>query len=259
MQANKENLAEQLIYFGANMTGQAHAEKASGKLLAHMMSMHEEEKASIGRNIHDDLGGKLTAMKLEIYLLAKELSTHENTIPFLMRTELMMKLINIAMSDMRRIINDLHPAILDKFGLKAALENHIEQFSKNTSIECMMDYALDADYEKRLSSVQSTHFFRILEETLSNVKQHSHASRVSVEIQCDDGNIAMSVSDNGRGIPENQVIGSNTYGLLGIEERVKQLGGKLSFGKPPGGGFSLTVRMPAARRKRVDVIGRLPV
>jgi PAS domain S-box-containing protein len=213
-------------------------------LSAHIETVREEEKAHLAREIHDELGSTLTAMKMTIYLLHKGLPA--NTPQLLMHTESLAGLVQNATNFMRQIINDLRPAILDEFGLQAALNSLLEQFHKISGIGVRLDFLLDKDCENGLPVAQSTHLFRILQEALTNVKKHSDASLVVVEVAVDDRNISMTVIDNGLGISENHVAGPNAYGLLGMKERVKQLGGLISFTKPQDGGFGLVVQLPVA-------------
>jgi PAS domain S-box-containing protein len=206
------------------------------KLTAHIQSAREEEKTRIAREIHDDLGGTLTALKMDAYWLAGQLVEREQTEPLRERVESMTQLIDNAVGVTRRVISDLHPTILDDLGLVAALEWQCGQFE----VIC----ADDSDDEGKLDKAQAINLFRIFQEALTNVSQHSGASRVDVEFQQGDEEIILSVSDNGCGLPEGHVIAQTSYGLRGMRERVEQLEGQIKFDSPPGGGLRLTVVMP---------------
>jgi len=229
-----------------DITGRKGMENKLRNLAGHLQTLREEEKTSFAREIHDDLGGTLTALKLESYYLAEVLSANEKTAPLLKHTELLGQLTDNATSAMRRIITGLRPTMLDDLGLRAAIEYHAAQFHEINGIECQLNCMLDKGDEGKLSGMQSTHLFRILQEALTNVVKHSQASRVAVEMQCSDGEITLSISDNGHGMPKNHVVASNSYGMLGMNERIAQLGGKIKFGKPPGGGFSVMASLPLA-------------
>jgi PAS domain S-box-containing protein len=161
------------------------------KLSAHLAIVREEEKSHFAREIHDELGSILTAMKMEIFLQKTALSANESALPLLKHTKSIETLVKNATGFMRQIINDLRPSILSEFGLKAALKNQIAQFIKSTRIECDFDYLLDADDETRLLDLQSINLFRILQEAFTNIRKHSHASKVYVEVLADAENITM--------------------------------------------------------------------
>ena len=214
------------------------------KLTAHIQSAREEEKTRIAREIHDDLGGTLTALKMDAYWLAGQLSENEQTEPLLERVESMTQLIDNAVGVTRRVISDLHPTILDDLGLVAALEWQCGQFNKRTGIQCAVSCVDDKDDERKLDKAQAINLFRIFQEALTNVSQHSGASRVDVEFQQGDEEIVLSVSDNGCGLPEEHTIAQTSYGMRGMRERVAQLDGQIKFDSPPGGGLRLTVVLP---------------
>jgi len=213
-------------------------------LHAHLQTIREEEKASIAREIHDDLGGTLTAIKMESYRLAEELSADENAVPFLVHIESMAHLIDNAVNVTRRVITGLRPTILDDFGLLAALEWQAAQFQKRTGIECLVNCAVCEGREKKLDRIRSINLFRIFQEALTNVSRHSSASHVEVEFHHDDEEVSLSISDNGRGMGEKPADDSIHYGMLGMTERANQLGGKVKFSSPPGGGFNVEISLP---------------
>ena len=221
-------------------------------LAGHLLIVREEEKTGIAREIHDDLGGTLTSLKMETYWLADELSANQEAAPLLERVTLMAQLIDDAANVTRRIITGLRPSVLDDLGLPAALEWQAEQFHKRTGIECQINCVYAEGFENKLDNAQSINLFRIFQETLTNASRHSSASKVEVEFSCNDDEIMLSVSDNGRGIPENHVVASTSYGLLGMTERVEQLGGTIKFSSPSGGGFSVTVSLPPADNKEME-------
>jgi PAS domain S-box-containing protein len=216
------------------------------ELTAHIQTAREEEKTRIAREIHDDLGGTLTALKMDVYRLAGKLSGNEQTAPLLEHVESMTQLIDNAVGVTRRVISDLHPTILDDLGLVAALEWQSGQFRKRTGIACKVNGAEDKDDERKLDKAQAINLFRIFQEALTNVAQHSGATSVNVEFNQSDEEIILSISDNGRGLPEGHVIAQTSYGLRGMRERVAQLDGQIIFDSPPGGGLRVTVILPFA-------------
>jgi len=215
------------------------------KLTAHIQTAREEEKTRIAREIHDDLGGTLTALKMETYRLQGKLSGIDQAAPLLELVESMTQLIDNAVGVTRRVISDLHPSILDDLGLVAALEWQCAQFRKRTGIACEVIGSEDKDDERKLDKTTAINLFRIFQEALSNISRHSRATRVSAEYHQGDDEIILSISDNGRGLPENHVIAQTSYGMRGMRERVAQLNGRILFDTPHGGGLRVTVILPA--------------
>ncbi len=215
---------------------------------AHLQDIREEEKANFAREIHDDLGGTLTAIKMEAYWLAEEMSAHKETTPLLKHVELMARLTDDATSTMRHIITGMRPTILDDLGLRAAIEWHAKQFCVRTGIDCHVDCIVEDGCEHILDKVQSINLFRILQEALNNVMKHSGASKVVVEYYQGEEEVTMSIRDNGCGMPENHTINRESYGMLGMAERARQIGGQIYLDDKPGGGFSVTVKLPLSER-----------
>ena len=222
------------------------------ELTAHIQTVREEEKTRIAREIHDDLGGTLTALKIETYRLREQLAANGHTLPLLERVESMTQLLDHAVGVTRRVISDLHPAIIDDLGLAAALEWQAAQFQKRTGIACEVICAHDGDEETRLDKPRAINLFRIFQEALSNVARHSGATSVVAEFHQDDEEVMLSVSDDGRGLPEGHVIAQTSYGMRGMRERVAQLGGEIGFGRPSGGGLRVTVTLPLAAEDNRD-------
>lgn len=224
-----------------NITERKRVERQLQELSAHLQTAREDEKARIAREIHDELGGTLTALKMDAFWLAKNLPSDKVAAPLMKRANAMSKLLDSAVGVTRRIISDLRPTILDDLGLLAALEWQAAQFQKRTGIKCHVNGIENRD---RLDRQHAIALFRIFQETLTNIARHSGASRVEVEFHCCDEEVMLSISDNGRGLPEGHTIAPTSYGLRGMSERVEQLGGKIRFDTPAGGGFSVTVTLP---------------
>ena len=247
MDLTERKLAEQMLLREQKLLVE---QVAARSFSAHLQAMREQEKHDIAREIHDDLGGTLTAIKMEAYWLAEELSTRQEVLPFLEHFESMMELTDNATHAVRRIISNLRPTLLDDLGLAAALEWYGGSFSRRTGIECRVNCIVSDAYRDKLNKIQSINLFRIFQEALTNVGRHSFASRVQVEFLCDgtrsegDDEILLSISDNGRGKLEQSAEASKSYGILGMTERVDQLGGNIAFASPEGGGFSVTVVLP---------------
>jgi two-component system sensor histidine kinase UhpB len=237
-----------------DITERKQMERQLRNLASHLQTVREEEKTTIAREIHDDLGGTLTAIKMEAYWLADELSANKELAPLFEHTRLISQLTDDAMNVMRRIISGLRPSILDDLGLPAALEWQAAQFHKRTGIECRVN-CIDAEGSENMpDNTQSINLFRIFQEALTNVSRHSCASEVEIEFTCSNSNgeIMLSINDNGRGMPENHVATSTSYGLLGMTERVEQLDGMIRFDTTPGGGFGVTVILPSRQQQKME-------
>ena len=217
------------------------AERQLRDLSAHLQNIREEEKAGIAREIHDDLGGTLTAIKMEIYWLARGLPAGKESAPLLDRIESMSQLLDNAVGVTRRVITELRPTILDDLGLLAALEWQAAQFQKRTGVECRVNCIKD---KENLDKQRSIALCRIFQEALTNIARHSGASRVEVEFRHDSNEVALSISDNGCGMPGGHVIAPTSHGIRGMFERVGQLGGKIKFNNLPGGGLNVAVLLP---------------
>jgi PAS domain S-box-containing protein len=234
-----------------DITARKEMERKLHDLNVHLQAVREEEKASIAREIHDDLGGTLTALKMETHWLKTERPANKEATPLLGHIREMEQLINNATNVMRRIITGLRPTILDDLGLLAALEWQAAQFHKSTGIACRVNCvcAEDEDCANELDKPRSIALFRIVQEALTNVARHSGASRVEIEFHRNDEEIVMSIIDNGRGMTKDRADASIPYGILGMTERVDQLDGTISFDTPPGGGFNVTVILPLPANK----------
>jgi PAS domain S-box-containing protein len=229
-----------------DITERQRAENQLREFATHLQNVREEEKTCVARDIHDDLGGTLTALKLDAHWLADQLGANGEKAPLLERAKSMCALLDTAVHAVRRIINDLRPAILDDFGLTAAIKWQCAQFQQRTGIECRTVCIDDEDDVRgnELDKAVSVNLFRIAQEALTNVVRHSGASRVEIQLQRSDEEIVLSVCDNGRGIPEGQTVAATSHGMRGMCERVKHLDGRIKFDSPPGGGLCLIVTIP---------------
>ena len=224
-----------------------HVEKQLHELTSYLQSVREEEKTNVAREIHDDLGGMLTTLKIETYWLKTALIANDNDKAVLLNHVLeMAQIIDNTTVIMRNIITGLRPTILDDLGLLAALEWQAARFQKLTGINCRVNCIGD---KGDLDNTRSIELFRISQEALSNVAKHSGASILEIEYHHNDEEVVMSIIDNGRGLAETHTGISKHYGLLGMRERTELLDGSISFDTPPGGGFSVTISLPLPANK----------
>jgi PAS domain S-box-containing protein len=229
--------------------------KATSKQLralsARLQSAREEEGTRIAREIHDELGSALTSLKWDLEEMDKMLSTSiDQSEHAALRNKLQapMKLADTAISAIRRIASELRPSILDDLGLVAAIEWQAEQFQSRTGIVCQCDCSLE---KVELTEQQSTAFFRILQEALTNVLRHAQATKVNIKIKKEKGYFTLSVSDNGKGISESEKSEQQSLGILGMRERAYLIGGEVSITSAEGQGTVVTLRVPIVGREMV--------
>ena len=209
-------------------------------LLGRLQAMVEEEKMRISREIHDQLGQSLTALKLDLSLIRKRLASDglaeqsanvhqiERTVTRIIRT-------------VRKISTELRPGILDELGVVAAIEWIAKDFQKRTGIGCKVTVR---GVDTISDTIRATAIFRIVQETLTNVMRHAAASHVNVTLEKKDDTLIIEVRDNGIGIREGRIFGSKSLGLVGIRERVLLLGGETVIRGKPGEGTLLRVTLP---------------
>jgi len=213
-------------------------------LSTHLQEVREEERTRIARQIHDDLGQALTALKIDLSWLNNKLASERDIIREKMKS--MVALIDETVQTVRTVSEDLRPGILDDFGLPAAIEWQAEEFQKRTGIECITAFYAD---ELDLNKEQSTSLFRIVQESLTNVIRHAAAAKVEIRINEKDGNLILEVQDNGKGISEAAIANSKSFGLIGVKERARSLGGEVTIRGSRNEGTCLTVKMPISERK----------
>ena len=220
------------------------------ELAARSESVREDERTRIAREVHDELGSLLVALKMDVNWLDKRLSQQQQR-PLAdaedMRQRMrckcqnMSRLIENAVDNVGRIITDLRPSILDHQGLWAALEWQAHEFA--ASAELVLDWHLDAEHLPELPERQAMAVFRIFQEMLSNVGRHARASALAVDISCDDGELRVAVRDNGVGAALATFEAANAYGVMGMRERARHWGGRLGVHSAPGAGTTLVLNL----------------
>lgn len=207
-------------------------------LAAHLESVREEERTRIAREIHDELGQVLTGLRLDLTRLATHLPAGQVAVRDDMRA--MLTLVDTSIQTVR-LATDLRPSVLDDLGLVAALEWQTQEFQGRTGIPCRF-LAREAEFGP--DPAVDTAVFRICQETLTNVARHAGASEVTIRLQEEAGALVLTVADNGRGITDQGLANRTSLGLLGMRERARLLGGKVSIDGRPGGGTTVSVHIP---------------
>ncbi|MCG2585714.1 CHASE domain-containing protein [Massilia sp. TS11] len=214
-------------------------------LAAHSEQIKEGERKRIAREIHDDLGQNLLALRIEADLLASR--TRASHARLHARAVATLQQIDATIRSVRQIINDLRPNVLD-LGLPAAVEWQVSEFQRRTGITCEFS---EPHVEINLNDNCATAFFRVLQESLSNISRHAAASHVKVDLQLHDGRLTMTVSDNGIGLRAGGRNKVGSFGLVGIEERMAILGGAFSLISSPGAGTTVRVSVPLPQDEQV--------
>jgi len=209
------------------------------RLADHIQSTRESERASIAREIHDEMAQSLTAQKIDLVRLKSKLPQDDTYLAEL--TEDILQSINQTIESVQRILTELRPALLDDLGLLAAIEWLVDQFRRRTEMGCRISLP---DKEPELTNKERTALFRITQESLSNVLRHSNATEVRVDLSVDGSWLMMDIADNGKGISDIDVLDSKSFGLIGIRERVHIFGGKVTIEGVEGKGTTVSIKIP---------------
>lgn len=222
-----------------DITRRKQYEQSLRELSSHLQTVRESERTRIAREIHDELGGTLTAIKFDL-----SLAKHPAQDPAQAERQAgTVKLVDDAISALRRIITDLRPSILDNLGLWAALEWQAQEFQARMGIACRFRMQLQELIQ--LDPDRSTAIFRIFQETLTNVARHANATDVQVHVTANRQETVIKVVDNGRGITRAQIQQPRSYGILGMRERARAYNGSIRFSSGQGGGTTVLIRFPA--------------
>lgn len=214
-------------------------------LASHLQFVREEERAKIAREIHDELGQVLTALKIDLSLLNNKMLDSSAIIPrqsLSSEIESMRNMVDITIQSVRRMITDLRPEILDHLGLQAAIDWHAQQFKLRTKIP--VDIKSNLDETETVNPEKAAAIFRIFQETLTNVARHAKATHVEVELNQQHNMVVLKVKDNGLGITEGDLAKTTSFGILGLKERAYLLGGEVDIQGQPGSGTTVSVRIP---------------
>ncbi|UCE19515.1 MAG: PAS domain S-box protein [Gemmatimonadota bacterium] len=215
-------------------------------LAMYLQSVRESERTTIAREIHDELGQTLTALKMDLSWFHKRLGDDQK--PWIEKIESMSELVNTTIQTVKRISTELRPGVLDDLGLVAAIEWLVNEVQSRTGVTCELtidpeDFLLDRD--------RSTALFRIFQETMTNIARHSGATRVMVHLEKKGDLVELRVQDNGRGITDEESSDHQSFGLIGMRERVHFFGGELAIHGTAGQGTTVVARIPHQTLERV--------
>lgn len=209
------------------------------ELAGHLQTSVELERAAIAREIHDDVGGSLTALKFDLAWIDR----HAQEPEVRQRVAAALETVNSAIEASQRIMHNLRPAILEQ-GLVAALQWMTARFERRTGIEAALRIG-----EERLELPSGVPLvaYRTAQEALTNVSKHALATRVDVELSQDSGVLTLEIRDNGRGMGPGDLAKERSFGIRGLHERAATVGGWVDLASAPGGGTSLILTVPLAQ------------
>ena len=208
-------------------------------LAAHLLHAREEERKTVAREIHDELGQNLTAIKMDLQWIQKRVNPH--TTPVMDKIHNIVGLVGQTIQLVHRISSELRPVILDDLGLAAAFEWLGGDFSKRNGIPCRVDVSI---LDSQIVGRSAIALYRIVQEALINIAHHAKASMASVEVWEEDRSLSIRVMDDGIGITLEQASAPDSFGLIGIRERVQGLQGKMSITGRSDKGTTLLVVIP---------------
>ena len=217
-------------------------------LTKYQQTLRESEQKRIAREIHDELGQVLTGLKMDVHFLKRQINIPETGLSSDEISEDLndlLKTIDTTISSVRRIASELRPSILDDFGLVAAIEWQAQEFERKTEIPCV--FKADTD-SLDLGTESNTAVFRIFQEALTNIARHADAKKVLVDFQTSNGEVVMTVRDDGKGIDISGIKRRHSLGILGMQERSRLIGGELDIGLLPDGGTGVELKVPVAAK-----------
>jgi signal transduction histidine kinase len=209
-----------------------------------LLVAQEEERGRIARELHDDLGQSLTALKMDIIGLLQRMPAGQSS-PI---AERIVRTLDVTVTAVQRISSELRPSVLDDLGLVAAIEAEALLFEERTGIECELSLAVNRTADTPIQPASATAIYRIVQEALTNVARHSNASRVELRLRERSDEILVEIRDDGNGITRAQIDGPESLGLIGIRERAHLAGGTVQFEGVAGRGTIVSLRIPLAAR-----------
>lgn len=215
-------------------------------LAASLQSACEEERMRISREIHDELGQSLTALKFD--LAAAGTLPASGHAQLAGRTKSMIRIVDSILETVKRISRELRPGMLDDLGLPAAIEWQAKEFQERTRIPCEVVVVPE---EMTVDPDRSTAIFRIFQEALTNAARHAGATNVEATLESRNGTVCLEVRDNGRGITKEEMSRPMSLGILGMRERARWWGGEVRIEGTPGSGTVVTATLPSGNEERL--------
>ncbi len=227
----------------ATVTELRQSSKQLQELAVSLDNTREEERLQIARELHDELGQSLTALKLDMAWLSEQLDDKDETLA--QKAKDITLRLNTLIKNVRRIATELRPGMLDDLGLAASIEWQAHDFEKRSGIKCQLHLTAD-DIE--VNRDQALAIFRIFQEALTNVSRYAEAKNVEVKLDKSGDLLLLEMKDDGRGISDEEKESTHSLGLVGMRERARYLGGTFEIKGEPGMGTLLKVTLPLAQK-----------
>jgi PAS domain S-box-containing protein len=240
---NARDELEQRVH---NRTQELERSREELRRLSHsLQAALEEERARIAREIHDELGSQLTAMKIELSMWADQLRASKR--PPINKVERILASLDNSIQTIRRIASALRPSILDHMGLPTAIEWLANDFEQMSGLECRTKLDLP-EGEPVLSAEQATSLFRIVQESLTNVARHARAHKIEITLKARPEHLAITIRDDGIGLAQEGLPATRSLGIIGMQERARAMGAKVHIYGIPRRGTTVEVDLPLVRR-----------
>jgi signal transduction histidine kinase len=229
------------VYFASSrqvaQTRLAQANKELTRLAERMNVVREEERARLAREIHDQLGGMLVLLKIDVASVKRKI-TDDKTIEE--KTNSILKQLDEALVIVQRIAMELRPSLLDHDGLPAAIEAYLADHCPRAALDCQSDI----DSEVQVEPACGIALFRILQEAFTNILRHAKANQMFVCLKQVGSETTLVICDDGIGMSQGRILPVSALGLIGMRERIRPFGGTVTFAGSPGQGTTVTVVVP---------------
>jgi signal transduction histidine kinase len=200
------------------------------ELSQHLIRVSEEEKAKIARELHDTFGSNLTAINMDLNWIQRRIP--EDARELRERLQRVLQMLAETVELKHEVIEGLRPSHLDNLGLSFAIRSHCREFSRRTGLPC--DVEVDEDFDD-LDPSWSIALYRIVQETLTNILKHAQASRVRITLKREPSGMRLRIIDDGVGLSEGATAKPKSHGIVGMRERMRQVGGRFTIAPGPGG------------------------
>ena len=206
------------------------------QLTQYIEKVREDERVAISRELHDDLGQALTAVKIDLKIISQNISDKA----IILKMNKVSALVSETIKTVQRLTSQLRPQIIEDLGLETAIEWYTNEFEQRNGVEVL----LDMDSEIAISPDASLVIFRIMQESLTNVSRHAGATHVNICLHKTEGTISFRISDNGIGITENAIQSKKSFGIISMKERALLLGGTLDIYREKEHGTVIKLALP---------------
>jgi signal transduction histidine kinase len=245
----------------ANETLETQVEQRTEQLSVlsrHLISISEEEKVRLSRELHDEMGAFLTSISMDIAAVTQQLQKNQPELAAQLKRARGTLMEAVEMK--RRIVENLRPSLLDNLGLCAAIESYCDEFSRLAQLRCDCEIAADIEADARKSGDLSIALFRIVQESLTNIRKYAKASKVIVTLSRSEVGLVLRVIDDGVGIASNTLVKPMSHGLLGMRERALLLGGTLTIRRGRNdAGTCIEVHIPLRRKDGAPAMAAAPI